>query len=127
MFKETIICIIIIVTILSLDIMTQKYTKNVTNEITKMLENLEQKITQNNSENIQEDSSKLKKEWDLYHKKLAYYIEHDELEKVDNAIVTMNSYIETKEYSDAKAEIAEVKFVLKHIQQKNILTLENIF
>lgn len=61
------------------------------------------------------------------HKKLAYYIEHDELEKVDTAIVTMKSYIKTNDYSLAIAELEEGKFVLEHIKDKNSFNLQNIF
>ena len=61
------------------------------------------------------------------HYKLAYYIEHDELEKVDTAIITMKSYIETEDYSSAVAELDEGKFVLEHIQKKNAFNLQNVF
>ena len=61
------------------------------------------------------------------HDKLAYYIEHDELEKVDTAIINMKSYIETKEYSSAVANLDEGKFILEHIEDKNAFNLVNIF
>ena len=58
---------------------------------------------------------------------LSYFIEHDELEKVSNAIIEMKSHIETETFTDAIAELEEGIFVLKHIQERNALDLKNIF
>ena len=127
MFKETVICIIIIITIFSLDIFTQKYTEDTTKDITKLFLDLKDEILKENKDEIKAKISKLDDKWKEKHDKLAYYIEHDELEKVDTAIVTMKSYVETEDYSSAVAELEEGKFVLEHIQKKNAFNLENIF
>ena len=58
---------------------------------------------------------------------MAYYFEHDELEKVHTAIVKMKSYVETGNFSEATAELQEGKFVIEHIQEKNSFNLQNIF
>ena len=60
-------------------------------------------------------------------KKLAYYIEHDELEKVDTNLIGLKSYIETEEESDAVSELEKSVFVLKHIEDKTRMNLKNIF
>lgn len=127
MLKETIICIIIVIAIFSLDIFTQGYTENTTSEITNMMVELRDTILNEETGKITEDLNELEKNWKEKHDKLAYYIEHDELEKVDTAIVTMKSYIETEDYSSAAAELDEGKFVLEHIQEKNAVNLQNIF
>lgn len=127
MFKETVICIIIIIAIFSLDIFTQEYTKNTMNEIVKVLVDLKDEILKEDKKEIEIRIQKLDDKWNEKHDKLAYYIEHDELEKVDTAIVTMKSYVQTEDYSSAIAELEEGKFVLEHIQKKNAFNLENIF
>ncbi len=127
MFKETIICIVIIVVIFSLDIFTQKYTKNTTNEITEIFSELKQLALREDKEQMEKEIVKLDDEWNKKHDKLAYYIEHDELEKVDTAIVSAKSYIETEDYPSALAELDVGKFVLEHIQRKYAFNLVNIF
>ena len=126
-FKETIICIVIIVVIFSLDIFTQKYTKNTTNEITEIFSELKQLALREDKEQMEKEIVKLDDEWNKKHDKLAYYIEHDELEKVDTAIVSAKSYIETEDYPSALAELDVGKFVLEHIQRKYEFNLVNIF
>lgn len=127
MFKETVICIVIIVAIFSLDMITQGYTKQATNEITQTFVDLKGEILKNNTTQIEDIIKKLDAKWTKKHDILAYYIEHDELEKVDTAIVSMKSYVETDDYSSAVAELDEGKFVLEHIQKKNAFNLENVF
>lgn len=127
MFKELIISIVIIISIFSLDMFTQNYTEKSVERITEQFSNLKKYISDDNAENIQNTIKNIDDDWEKIHDKLAYYIEHDELEKVDTAIVTMKSYIETKDYSSAIAELDEGKFVLEHIQEKNSFNLQNIF
>ena len=127
MFKELIISIVIIISIFSLDMFTQNYTKKSVSMVTEQFSNLETFILEDNKEKIQNCVNNIDNNWEEIHDKLAYYIEHDELEKVDTAIVTMKSYIETKDYSSAIAELEEGKFVLEHIQEKNSFNLQNIF
>ena len=127
MVKEMCICIIIVVLIFGLDIFTQNYTKESMNKISEMLANLKDEIVKTNKSEITKKVKEIDNNWNKMHDKLAYYIEHDELEKVDTAIVTMKSYIETEDYSSAVAELDEGKFVLEHIQKKTAFNLQNVF
>lgn len=127
MFKEIVISVIIVVSIVSIDIFAQKYTQSTTSEITHAFTELKNEMLEQDEEKIDEKINILDEKWKQKHDRLAYYIEHDELEKVDTAIVSMKSYVETEDYSSAIAELDEGKFVLEHIEQKNAFNLENIF
>ena len=127
MMKETIICVIIVVLIVSLDIFTQGYTQRATSEITQIFKELKEEMLIENKEQIDNKVKILDEKWGQKHDALAYYIEHDEIEKVDTAIVSLKSYVETKDYSSAVAELDEGKFVLEHIQKKNAFNLDNVF
>ena len=58
---------------------------------------------------------------------MAYYIEHDELEKVKTAITSIKSYVEVKEYNQSLESIDKCKYILEHIQESQRLSLDNIF
>ena len=113
--------------IVSLDIFTQKYTRSTTADITQIFADLKSDMLKEDRDKINEKVKILDKKWGQKHDRLAYYIEHDEIEKVDTAIVSLKSYVETKDYSSAVAELDEGKFVLEHIQKKNAFNLENVF
>ncbi len=127
MFKEMIICVIIFLSIISIDIFTQNFTQNTVDEITNIFVSLKDVIKVQNVQEINSKIDELNSLWNLKHDRLAYYIEHDELEKVDVAITRMKSYIQTNSYSEATAELEDGKFVLEHIQEKNAFNLKNIF
>ena len=127
MYKETIICIFIIILIIGLDIITQNYTKKSTIEITDCLSELKDEIENENLENAKLKIEELDNKWENRRDKLAYYIEHDELEKVDTAIVQVKSFVENDDIPSAMAELENGKFVLEHIERKYKFNLQNIF
>ena len=69
----------------------------------------------------------IKKSWEARHDKLAYFIEHDELEKVETDLTSLKSFIETNSYSEATSELDKSVFVLQHIEDKYAFNLENVF
>lgn len=129
MLKETIICIVIIICIIFGNNTTQNYTKESVGELSSGLMSLREKLIQDNIENkvVKEEIDKIYNNWQNRHDKLAYFIEHDELEKVETDLVAMKSYMETGEYEQAVGELDKGVFVLKHIEDKYAFNLQNIF
>lgn len=127
MLKEAVICIVIVIGIFGLEIFTQKFTSKTVSEITEMFSKVEESVVKRDSVKIKDEIEAIGYKWEEKQKKLAFYIEHDELEKVHTAIVIMKSYAETEDYSSAIAALDEGKFVLEHIQEKNSFNLQNIF
>lgn len=130
--KEIGISLTIIIIIFAFDIVTQKYTSKSVYEVTEELEKIKQEILANginadNFENLKGKSEQINKKWKERYSILAYYIEHDELEKVETNISSMISFIETKEYSLAINQIDTAIFVLEHIEDKYQMSIENIF
>ena len=127
MIKELTISIIIVITIVILDLYTHNYTKTTVSETTQKLNELQQAMLKDDTNNLEEKINDIEKEWKKAHNNLAYYIEHDELEKVDTALVAMKSFINSEDYPSASSELQKSIFVLEHIQKKNSFSLENIF
>lgn len=126
MLKETIISIIIVVSIITLDFITQDYTKESVKETTSNLSEVKNNI-EKNTERINELVDKTFDVWEKRYSKLAYFIEHDELEKVKTNLINMKSYVELNNFDMAISSIEETEFVLEHIQDKNSFNLQNIF
>ena len=100
MYKETIICTVIIVLIIIGNIITQKYTKTSVEGTSATLTELREEITKEDNEingnEAKEKIDKIHEMWDQKHDLLAYYIEHDELEKVETNLTGVRSFIESK-------------------------------
>ena len=134
MKKEIIICIIVVIAISIGNIITQQYTKEsvatLSNDLEELKLDLNNKI-KNEEEKTNDELSnsvdKITKDWESRHNKLAYYIEHNELEKVEDNLTGLDSLVSTEEYAEAIKELDKCVFILRHIEEKYAFNLENIF
>lgn len=129
MYREIIISVLIIVSIFTFDKMTQRYTDKAINDAIQDLNKIKQNIKEeiiDNKEVVKKCNEKYQK-WLRYHKYLAFYIEHNELEKVEINYVAGKSLIEMEKYEEAITEIEKTIFVMQHINDKYAVNLENIF
>lgn len=129
MKKELIICIIVVIAVIIGNVITQGYTEKCVETTNSGLLELKGELgkKEKNEQEIQSKIDEIKKDWDEMQEKLAYYIEHDELEKVETNITAMKSFVESKEYAEAIKELDEGVFLLKHIEDKYAFNLQNIF
>ena len=106
MTKELVISVIIIVVIIAGDIFTTKYTNKSIETATQSLSEIRKEMEKENEEDIDADKLKEKikesrSDWNKRHKKLAIYIEHDELEKIETDFAGLNGDLDKEEYKYA--------------------------
>lgn len=150
MKKEEIATLVIIGIILIIDLITLFYTKKCCAKISDDLTNLENMTvesikaenndnSENNGSNSEGDESKkieskelkqksedIYKEWLGMNDTLTFYIEHDELEKVNVQLERIIANFNVDSTEDAVPEIKEAIYILRHIEKKQRLTLRNI-
>lgn len=134
MLKEFIICTIIIIVIFIGNGLTQGYSEDSIESMNQKLVNLEEMINKDKSEILNDDKEKIKKaeeeiskQWEEMFSRLAYYIEHEELEKFSKNLENIKTYIRIEKYEEAIKEIGEGIFILNHIEDKYSFNLQNIF
>lgn len=129
MNKEIIISIVIVIAVLIIDIFSTNYTKQSVEDIEKSFEEIKYKLEgkEANQEVIKKQMDAIRTKWRGKYEKLAFYIEHDELEKVETEIYGINANIDTGEYDEAIEKIEKCKFILNHIEDKGKLSLKNVF
>lgn len=131
MIKELIISIIIIISIFIGNMYTQNYTKESIEETSSNLEELRGELIKDEElieiNNVKQKINEIHNKWDKRYENLAYYTEHDELEKVETELTGLRGYIDKEEYSEAIAEIDKSIYILEHIKDKNAFNLRNIF
>lgn len=140
MKKELIIVIIIVIAIIILDTITHNYTKNNFAKINEQLEQIK-KISENiakkekeresdknsKQQELQEKIKIMEEDWQAINKKTAFYIEHEELEKVNASMIKFKSYIQLEEYTEAIPELENCKYILDHIRDKEAMQIINLF
>lgn len=129
MKKELIICIVVISLVVIGNIVTQNYTKKCVENMEQQLEQFKEVVLQKekNKEEIKKKIEMVKTKWDDMQEKLAFYIEHDELEKVEAEIALMEGQSESELYDEICPELEKCIFILEHIEDKTALNVKNIF
>ena len=127
MYKELIIITVVIILIVALDIITGKYTKDSVELISSELNELRRYIQEENKEKALDKMQKIKEKWEERYKVLAFYIEHDELEKVETELTGLSADLNVEEYKHCIAELDTTIFILEHIQEKEEFHLRSIF
>ena len=128
MRKEAIICIVLIMIIIIGNIITQNYAEKTINTLTEELEKIRIDILDEKKEkDIDKNMEEIIEKWDKKHEKLAYFIEHNELERIEINLIGMKSYIRDMEKTEAVSKIEETKFLLENLEKKYKIHLENIF
>lgn len=129
MKKELVICIFIIILIIALNVITQRYTKECVSQMNERLDILKEASLEENiqEENITSEIENIENRWNEFQEKLAYYIEHDELEKVETQIFAIKGFSEIKKYDEILPELEKCIFILEHIQDKTKLNIKNVF
>ncbi len=134
MQKEILIVVIIVVAIITLNYITTSYTRNGFEQVNSKLDAIKnignELLNEEKEENITLISEKIKDledEWKIINKKTSFYLEHDELEKVNSSMVKFKSFFELGEYSEAIPELENCKYILRHIKDKESLNPINLF
>ena len=126
MLKELIICIIIIVTVVGLSVISQKYTEQTSTSMTTKLEDLKVDALEE-KESLEENADNIINDWEERFKILAFYIEHDELEKVRTELTAIKSNLEVKDYESAIPNIDKCIYILEHIKDRFKFKISNVF
>ena len=127
MYKEIVITIIVLALIIVGNIITQNNTNKSVEEISLKLSNLKQEVENKNWDEANKKTEEIEKVWETKNEVMAYYIEHNELEKVQTEIVKTKADVESKESAMATESINSCNFILEHIKDKNALKIVNIF
>ena len=127
MKKEAIVTIAIIMIIFFVEYITKNYTEKVFSKVENELNLLKEEILddKNNKEYLIKRTESIKEDWENDNELLSYYLEHDELEKVNTQIVLIKGYLESDSPQDSIPDLEECIFILKHIQEKEAFNLKN--
>lgn len=127
MYKEFIIIIVVIFLVVGLDIITNRYTKHTVEILSEELKILREYILNEEKDKSEKQMESIKQKWEERYEILAFYIEHDELEKVETELTGLDADLSVEEYKHCIAELDTTVFILEHIQEKEEIHFRSIF
>lgn len=129
MYKEIIVCILVVILIISMDLLSNNYTKKVFFSINDSLGNLRNEMLKEDKDQnkINDEITKVEQEWNSKLNLLSCYIEHNELEKVARQLTLIKGNIDVEEYNQAVPQLDDCVYVINHIKDKESLLIRNLF
>lgn len=129
MYKELIISFIVIALIVIGNIVTQNNTVKSVNQISNQLNVLREELSKQSvsQEDVKKKMEEIEKTWEEKYETMAYYIEHNELEKVQTELTKLKADIDMEEYPMGVENLDSCSFILEHIKDKTALKIVNIF
>ena len=125
MYKEIIVCILVVILIISMDLLSNNYTKKVFFSINDSLGNLRNEMLKEDKDvnKINDEITKVEQEWNSKLNLLSCYIEHNELEKVARQLTLIKGNIDVEEYNQAVPQLDDCVYVINHIKDKESLLI----
>lgn len=128
MIRDVFIITIIIILVIIGTIFTHNLLGENTDLLLKDLEKLEKNINENTQkEEIDKNASEIYSKWREISEKWSIIVDHQEIDLIEKALISVKSTIETEEYSRSLQKIQESKYLIGHIKEKEELNIKNIF
>lgn len=128
MIRDIFIITIIIISVIIGTIYTQNLLGENTDVLLKELGKLETNINENmQKEEIDKNASDIYSKWREISEKWSIIVDHQEIDLIEKALISVKSTIETEEYSRSLQKIQESKYLIGHIKEKEELNIKNIF
>ncbi len=129
MYRELIISFIIVIAIITLNYTLQINTDKKVNEVNEQIEITRKELAKEDVDYkiALEKANIMFDKWEEADDTLAYYLEHNEIEKVTTALTSVKSLVEMEDNVQAVENLDKCKYILIHIDEKEKFTLDNIF
>lgn len=130
MKKEAIITVFILVIIFIGEFITQGFTSKYLGDTKIQLENIKTEILkgQLSTKELIEKTNKIYDDWEWKNENcLSYYLEHDELEKINTKLCSVKGYLESDDKADCMSDLEEAMYIIEHLKEKEAFSLKNIF
>ena len=129
MYKELVISIVVIALVVIGNIITQNNTIEAIGQISGELSLLREEMEKESPDQkkSEQQMKKVEEVWENKYKLMAFYTEHNELEKVQTELTRLKADIHMQEYAQGVENLESCIYILEHIKDKSALKIVNIF
>lgn len=125
--KRVIVISFILIIIIGASFYSIWYTKQVTNELLMLSNNAETACSELNIKKYCDNINKLSALWESRQLMLSLFIRHDDLENISNHIAALTAIAQREDFNMAIIELYRLNFMLKHIYEHQIPSIDNLF
>ena len=125
MSKELVISIVVLLIIIVANVCVSHFIDGKLNYMIDELEKLEICLRDGRNEDAENKISEIDHYFNESEDVLSCYIEHDELEKVKTEFTSLKAYVRF-EKDDAFEALDKIRFIIRHIEEKDDLRMKNV-
>lgn len=120
----TTICIVMLTIIISVSGLYHSY--NTSLEFSEIIDEAVENCKNEDSEKLVENINRLSALWVSRQPITSLYIRHNEMDSVEVLLVTAKAFAEADSFDNTCIELHQLKFMVKHIYEKQIPNLHNL-
>ncbi len=117
----------ILVGVIILSIVSLLHLKDTSEIFSDLISKAEESCINGDIESLEEYTKAMSNLIEDRHSLLSLYISHEEIEKIENDIIVLESYVTLGAYEGALACLKQLYFTTNHLYERELLNLDNIF
>jgi len=121
------ICLLILGSIVSLDLYSYYYLATSTDILLVMTADLEKSVSASHWEEADEQLKKIYRQWQENEQIWSVLINHAEIDNIKFTLGRLESYIDSQKKAESLVENSALEHLIKHIPEKEKVSLANIF
>ena len=125
--KTFIAVLIVLILFLGLSWWNTKYLTETSEQLAHQAEQIRQSVRKELWDEANDQIMQLRRLWGRYKKTWLLLVDHDEIDDIDRTIYRIDEMADLKEKEQVLSDIAELRFFLHDLADKEILSLSNIF
>ncbi|HZJ58493.1 MAG TPA: DUF4363 family protein [Clostridia bacterium] len=125
--RTFIIILIVLVLFLGLSWWNTSYLTRTSKELASHAEKIRTTVTDENWEHANDEVMQIRRTWGNHKKTWLLLVDHEDIDDIDKTIYRIDELVKQKEKEQALADIAELRFFVQDLADKEVLSLANIF
>lgn len=124
--KNAVISLIIFTIMVTTIGFSLNYLNKVSDDLGRLNDEIEQYIADSNWDEAYKTSIEYTEKWNDYSEKLKLFVDHQEMDKIEEELFKLSQYIKEKTKEESLASVHVLKFLFDHISELEKLTIQNI-
>lgn len=125
--RSFIIILVVMLLFLGLSWWNTSYLTRTSEELVSQAEKVRDKVKKEAWEDASSEVMQIRRLWGKHKKTWLLLIDHEDIDNIDKTIYRIDEMVSQKEKEQSLTDIAELRFLVQDLADKEVLSLANIF
>ena len=125
--RSFVIILVVMLLFLGLSWWNTSYLTRTSEELVSQAEKVRDKVKKEAWEDASSEVMQIRRLWGKHKKTWLLLIDHEDIDNIDKTIYRIDEMVSQKEKEQSLTDIAELRFLVQDLADKEVLSLANIF